>query len=282
MKEISKIKKLLSEADYILIGAGAGLSTAAGNTYSGERFEKNFKPFIKKYKYYFPDLYTSGFYNFKTEEEKWAYWSKHIYIANTGLPELPLYKKLYNYLENSKKDYFIITTNVDDCFYKVGFRPNKIFTPQGSYKKLQCKYACHPGLYDYTKKVEVMIKNIDENNCTIPSWLVPKCPKCGGTMFCNIRGDKYFVEGDAFNYGKKKYSEFIEKIQRKKEVLLELGVGFNTPTIIRVPFEKMTSQNENFHLIRFNMDELACTIDLGDKITLVPGDMANSLELILS
>jgi NAD-dependent SIR2 family protein deacetylase len=280
MKEISKIKKLLSEADYILIGAGAGLSTAAGNTYSGERFEKNFKPFIEKY--HFKDLYTSGFYNFKTEEEKWAYWSKHIYIANTNLPELPLYKKLFNYFENSKKDYFIITTNVDDCFYKVGFSPNKIFRPQGSYKILQCMYACHPGLYDYTQKVEEMVKNIDEKSCTIPSRLVPKCPKCGGKMFCNIRCDEYFIEGEVFNNGKEKYSEFIKKIQGKKVVLLELGVGFNTPTIIRVPFEKMTSQNENFHLIRFNMDELACTIDLGDKITLVPGDMANSLELILS
>ena len=236
MKKLSKIKKLLLEADYILIGAGAGLSTAAGNTYSGERFEKNFKPFIEKY--HFKDLYTSGFYNFKTEEEKWAYWSKHIYIANTNLPELPLYKKLFIYLENSKKDYFIITTNVDDCFYKVGFSPNKIFRPQGSYKILQCMYACHPGLYDYTQKVEEMVKNIDEKSCTIPSRLVPKCPKCGGKMFCNIRCDEYFIEGEVFNNGKEKYSEFIKKIQGKKVVLLELGVGFNTLVIIRFPFEK--------------------------------------------
>ena len=280
MKEISKIKNLLSEADYILVGAGAGLSTAAGNTYSGERFEKNFKPFIEKYN--FKDLYTSGFYDFKTEEEKWAYWSKHIYIANTALPELPLYKKLYNYLENSKKDYFIITTNVDDCFYKVGFDPKKIFRPQGSYKILQCKYACHNGLYDYTKQVEEMVKNIDEKTCTIPSKLVPKCPKCGGQMFCNIRADEYFVEGDVFHNGEKKYEEFLKKIQGKKVVLLELGVGFNTPVIIRFPFEKMTSQNANFHLVRLNMNELECVIDLGDKVSLIPGDMKKSLDLILS
>ena len=280
MKEISKIKDLLTKADYILVGAGAGLSTAAGNTYSGERFEKNFKPFIEKYN--FKDLYTSGFYDFKTEEKKWAYWSKHIYIANTALPELPLYKKLYNYLENSKKDYFIITTNVDDCFYKVGFDPNKIFRPQGSYKILQCKYACHNGLYDYTKQVEEMVKNIDEKTCTIPSKFVPKCPKCGGKMFCNIRADEYFVEGDVFHNGKKKYEEFLKKIQGKKVVLLELGVGFNTPVIIRFPFEKMTAQNANFHLVRLNMDELECVIDLGDKVSLIPGDMKKSLDLILS
>ena len=127
MKEIEKIKKLISKADYILVGAGSGLSTAAGNTYTGERFTKNFKPFIEKY--HFTDLYTSSFYDFKTEEERWAYWSKHIYIANIGLPELPLYKQLYNFLEKSKKEYFIITTNVDDCFYKVGFDPNKVLTP---------------------------------------------------------------------------------------------------------------------------------------------------------
>ena len=280
MKEISKIKTLLSKADYILIGAGAGLSTAAGNTYTGERFEKNFKPFIEKY--HFKDLYTSGFYDFKTEEEKWAYWSKHIYIANTSLPELPLYKKIYIYLENSKKDYFIITTNVDDWLYKVGFDPNKIFRPQGSYKILQCKYACHDGLYDYTKQVEEMVKNIDEKTCTIQSKYVPKCPKCEGKMFCNIRADEYFVEGDVYHNGKKKYEEFLKKIQGKRVVLLELGVGFNTPVIIRFPFEKMTAQNDNFHLVRLNMNELECVFDLGDKVSLIPGDMKKSLELILS
>ena len=181
MQEISKMKNLLLEADIILIGAGAGLSAAAGNTYSGERFDKNIKPFKEKYN--FEDLYTSGFYYFKTEKEKWAYWSKHIYIANTSLPELPLYKKLYNFIENSKKDYFIITTNVDDIFYKVGFDPHQIFAPQGSYKILQYQKACHQGLYDYTNQVEEMIKNINEKICTIPSKLVPKCPKCDKKCF---------------------------------------------------------------------------------------------------
>ena len=280
MEQIEKIKSLLSQADYILIGAGAGLSTAAGNTYSGERFEKNFKPFIKKYN--FTDLYTSGFYNFKTEEEKWAYWFKHIYVANIDLPPLPLYKKLYNYLENSKKEYFIITTNVDDCFYKVGFDPNKIYRPQGSYKILQCKYACHPGLYDYTDKIKEALKYIDEENCTIPSKYVPKCPKCGGLMFANIRCDEYFVEGDVFKNGQKHYYEFLDKIQGKKVVLLELGIGFNTPAIIRFPFEKMTSQNKNFHLVRLNMNELECIFELGNKATLIGGDMKKSLELICS
>ena len=214
MEQIQKIKSLISNADYILIGAGAGLSTAAGNTYSGERFEKNFKSFIDKY--HFKDLYTSGFYDFKTEEEKWAYWFKHIYIANTGLPVLPLYKQLYDFLEKTKKEYFIITTNVDDCFYKAGFNPDKIFRPQGSYKILQCQRACHQGLYDYTDKINEALKYIDEKNCTLPSKYVPKCPKCGGKMFCNIRCDDYFVEGDVFKNGQKNYAEFLEKIQGKK------------------------------------------------------------------
>ena len=127
-----------------------------------------------------------------------------------------------------------------------------------------------------------MVKAIDEKNCTIPSKLVPKCPKCGGKMFCNIRCDEYFIEGDVFKNGKKKYLEFLEKIKGKRVVLLELGVGFNTPIIIRIPFEKMTSQNENFHLVRLNMNELDCLVDLGNKVSLIPGDMKNSLELILS
>ena len=280
MEQIQKIKSLISQADYILIGAGAGLSTAAGNTYSGERFEKNFKTFIDKYN--FKDLYTSGFYNFETEEEKWAYWFKHIYIANTGLPVLPLYKKLYDFLEKTKKDYFVITTNVDDCFYKAGFNPNKIFRPQGSYKILQSQKACHPGLYDYTDKINEALKYIDEKNCTLPSKYVPKCPKCGGKMFCNIRCDEYFVEGEVFKNGQKNYSEFLEKIQGKKVVLLELGVGFNTPVIIRFPFEKMTSKNKDFHLVRLNMNELDCIINLGNKVTFIPGDMNKALNLICS
>ena len=127
-----------------------------------------------------------------------------------------------------------------------------------------------------------MVKNIDEKTCTIPSKLVPKCPKCGGNMFCNIRCDEYFVEGDVYKNGKKKYMEFLDKIQGKKVVLLELGVGFNTPVIIRFPFEKMTSVNEYFHLVRLNMNELDCIMDLGDKVSLIPGDMKKSLDLILS
>ena len=280
MKEIEKIKKLISKADYILVGAGSGLSTAAGNTYTGERFTKNFKPFIEKY--HFTDLYTSSFYDFKTEEERWAYWSKHIYIANIGLPELPLYKQLYNFLEKSKKEYFIITTNVDDCFYKVGFDPNKIFRPQGSYKILQCKYGCHKGLYDYTKEITEMTKVIDEKTCKIPSKYVPKCPKCGGPMSPNIRADEYFVEGETFKTGKMNYLKFLDKIDGKRVVLLELGVGFNTPVIIRFPFEKMTAQNDNFYLVRLNMNDLQCIIDLGNKATLIGGDMAKSLGAIIS
>ena len=128
---------------------------------------------------------------------------------------------------------------------------------------------CHLGLYDYTKQVEEMVKNIDEKT-------VPKCPKCEGKMFCNIRCDEYFVKGEVFNNGQKNYSEFIKKIQGKKVVLLELGVGFNTPVIIRFPFEKVTSQNENFHLVRLKMNELECIMDIDDKVTLIPGDMEKS------
>ena len=147
---------------------------------------------------------------------------------------------------------------------------------------MQCKYACHNGLYDYTKQVEEMIKNIDEKACTIPSKLVPKCPKCGGKMFCNIRSDEYFVEGEVYETGQRNYYKFLEKIQGKKVVLLELGVGFNTPVIIRFPFEKMTAKNKDFHLVRLNMNELECVMDLGNKVSLIPGDMAKSLDLILS
>ena len=275
----SKIKNLFQTSDYIIIGAGAGLSTAAGVEYSGPNFTNNFQPWIKKYN--FKDLYTSSFYNFPTQEEKWAYWSKHIYIANVGMPPTELYKNLLNWVKN--KNYFVVTTNVDDQFYKAGFDPNLICRFQGSYAYLQCARACHKKLYEYSEKIKEMVKNINEKNCTIPSKLVPKCPVCNGPMEPNIRKDEFFVEDENWRKMVQNYNNFLKNIPKDKKVLLlEFGIGFNTPGIIRFPFETLTNENKNWFLVRFNTQQKECIIDLGNKFILNDEDIKFALKKIIN
>lgn len=246
---MNKIFEIINEADGIIIGAGSGLSTAAGIDYAGERFKTEFKPFIEKYG--FTDLYTPSFYDFDTQEAYWAYWAKHIYFANIGREGTKLYKNIYERIKD--KDYFVITTNVDDQFYKTGFDKDKIFRVQGSYRYIQCSKACHDKLYDDKEMVNNMIKNIDEE-LKIPTKLVPICPVCGEKMEPNLRKDAYFVQDDLWYSQNEAYEYYIRENKDKKIVLLEFGVGFNTPGIIRFPFEEMVSENKNWTLIRFNKD----------------------------
>ncbi len=272
--KIDKTKKILENADGILIGAGAGLSTSAGLDYSGKRFENNFGDFIKKY--HFTDMYTAGFYDFKTEEEKWAFWAKHMYVNDIGIEATELYKELLKLVKN--KNYFVITTNVDDQFYKAGFDKEKVFSTQGSYKYIQCKNACHNKLYDASDLVKEMIKNTKD--CKIPTELVPKCPVCGGKMEVNLRIDANFVQDDNWYMQNRKYEEFVEKNKEKKVVLLELGVGFNTPGIIRIPFEQMTYQNPNWKLIRINKDASATFLDIQNRSILFENDIKEIVDAL--
>lgn len=261
-KKITKISNLIKESDYILIGAGSGLSTAAGIEYFGERFYKNFADFIKKY--HFTDMYSSAFYDFKTQEEKWAYFAKHIYLNNVGMEATDTYKKLLKLVKN--KEYFVLTTNVDDQFEKAGFDKKRIFATQGSYRYIQCSQACHNKLYDDSDLVKEMIAKTNED-LKIPTKLVPKCPICGEDMDVNLRKDAYFVQDEHWYEQNEKYGEFLDKAKDKKVVLLEFGVGFNTPGIIRFPFEKMTFENENWNLVRFNKDNPSVYLDIEDKTT---------------
>lgn len=247
-QRINKAKSLIGNAECILIGGGAGLSAAAGLTYSGDRFTTNFADFISKYD--MNDMYSAGFYPFATQEEKWAYWSRHININRYLPPALPLYKNLYELVKD--KDYFVITTNVDYQFYKVGFAPDRIFAVQGDYGKIQCAKGCHDTLYNNQSLVHQMVA--EQKDCRIPANLVPRCPVCGGNMEVNIRKDKYFVQDKAWYASDAHYNEFYDKTFNKKTVLLELGVGYNTPTIIRFPFERLTYQQKQTYLIRINKE----------------------------
>ena len=276
LNKVKKIKELIKDADCILIGAGAGLSTAAGIEYSGKRFTENFAEFIKKY--HFTDMYTSGFYEFDTEEEKWAYWAKHMYINNIGMEATKLYKDILKLVKD--KDYFVITTNVDDQFYKAGFNKEKIFATQGSYRYIQCSCACHNKIYDATAIVKEMIEKTQD--CKIPKELVPVCPVCGEKMDTNLRKNAYFVQDDNWYKQSKNYEEFLERVKDKNVVLLELGVGFNTPTIIRFPFEQMTYQNPNWNLIRFNKDDCRPLFNIQNRIITVRDDITKSFYQILT
>ncbi|MHB8127643.1 MAG: SIR2 family NAD-dependent protein deacylase [Mobilitalea sp.] len=251
---INKAKEVLGAAEYILIGAGAGLSAAAGLTYDGERFHENFADFEEKYG--IKDMYAASFYPFKTEEELWAQWTRHIKVNRYDMPPTELYQKILKLITN--KSYFVITTNVESQFEKADFPSDKIFEVQGNYANLQCAKGCHNKLYYNEESIRKM--DIGTHDCRIPSDLIPKCPVCGGKMDVNLRHNEYFVQDDNWYKTNNRYKEFLSEIEDKRVVFMEFGVGFNTPGIIRYPFEQMTFENQNAVLIRFNRD-----FPLGEK-----------------
>lgn len=272
--QIDRAAKNIRNTDCVIIGAGAGASTAAGIQYGGKRFTDNFAEFIKKYGgHYMTDMYAAGFYPYPSEEAKWGYWSKHALMNRFDPPALPLYTELYDIVKN--KEYFVLTTNVDHQFYKAGFDEKRIFATQGDYGKIQCQKACHPKTYDAKDLFRKMDKA--RRDCLIPSELVPKCPVCGGNMAMNLRCDNYFVEDEAWHEAADRYAGFLEQNKDKKVVLLELGVGFNTPIIIRFPFEKMVRENSSYSLIRLNMDEAVVPESFGERAIGIGGDMAKAI-----
>ena len=279
-KRMEALRKAAGDADYIVIGAGAGLSAAAGLDYGGERFRKNFPDFIEKYN--LPDMYSATFYPFGTEEERWAYLSRHILLNRfEDGTALPLYRKLLQVVEG--KEHFVITTNVDGLFAKAGFAEERIFPVQGDYGLLQCAKACHDGLYPNESLVRQMVEHTED--CRIPSELVPHCPVCGGKMEIHIRKDGYFIEDSQWNESLERYSAFMDNALKGRVLLLEIGVGFNTPAIIRFPFERLASQNRNVTLARLNRDfpeaqlRPISFIPFGEDISRTIGEMCKFLSV---
>ncbi|MBU5446525.1 SIR2 family NAD-dependent protein deacylase [Blautia sp. MSJ-36] len=271
-EQIRSAARYLQEADYVLIGAGAGLSTAAGLTYSGKRFQDNFKEFIEKYG--MQDMYSAGFYPFGTEEERWAYWCRHSYVNRIEPPAMPLYEQLFAMVKD--KDYFVLTTNVDHQFQKAGFQDKRIFATQGDYGLIQCMKGCHPKTYDAVSMFTQM--NQAQKDCKIPSYMVPRCPVCGGPMAMNLRCDQYFVEDEAWNQAAENYGRYLKQLKKGNVLFLELGVGFNTPSIIRFPFEKMVRENKNINLVRLNLDEAVIPESFGKRGIGINRDLCESLD----
>ncbi len=218
--EISRLKNEIETADAIVIGAGAGLSTAAGFTYSGERFEKYFSDFIEKYN--FRDMYSGGFYPFETLEEHWAYWSRYVYINRYMDVDNGIYKRLFELVKD--KDYFVLTTNVDHQFQKAGFDKHRLFYTQGDYGLFQCSEPCCQETYDNEECVKDMLEF--QEDMRIPTELVPRCPKCGKPMTMNLRADDKFVQDEGWYRAAERYEEFLRRHENLHILFLELGVGY--------------------------------------------------------
>lgn len=276
-EQIKRAARLLDEAEYVLVGAGAGTSAAAGVASGEEFFRNNFQEFIEKYHSpYMQDMYSAGFYPFPTEEAKWGYWSKHALLGCNDGKASDLYGQILNLVQN--KMFFVLTTNVDEQFRAAGFPEDKIFATQGSYERIQCKKGCHPKTYHAVK----MFRQMDQvrKECCVPSYMVPVCPVCGGPMEMNLRSDQYFVQDEAWYEAKERFENFLQGAMDsgKKVCLLELGTGFNTPMLIRFPFERLASKRDNIILLRLNKDEAIIPRKLRKRAIGINADMTRSIE----
>ena len=272
--KINEVKEKISSAKTVLIGAGAGLSTSAGYTYSGERFEKYFADCEAKY--HFHDMYSGGFYPYETEEEFWAYWSRNIYYNRYDQPESEVHKNLLKLVEG--KDYFVLTTNVDHLFQSNGFDKLRLFYTQGDYGLLQCATPCHNKTYDNEEIIRKMIS--EQKDMRIPTELIPKCPKCGGKMTTNLRCDDKFVEDNGWKQAAYRYKKFLSSHIDDEIVLLELGVGGNTPGIIKYPFWQMTLDNPKATYICINKGEAVAPKQIASQSICIDDDIGEVLKAV--
>lgn len=270
--EIEKLKTVIDNADAIVIGAGAGLSTAAGYEYCGKRFHEQFSDFEAKYNFH--DMYTGGFYPYSTLEEYWAYWSRYILINRYSDPPKPVYDKLYEIVKN--KNYFVVTTNVDHCFQRAGFDKKRLFYTQGDYGLFQCSTPCHDKTYDNEDVVRRMAN--EQKDMKIPSELVPRCPICKKPMTMNLRADDKFVEDSGWHEAYNRYERFLRENANKRIVFFELGVGMNTPAIIKFPFWRMTSENPNAYYVCINSDIAYAPDAIRNRSLCISDDIAKVLE----
>ena len=269
---IERLKAALRDCDAVVVGAGAGLSTAAGFTYSGERFEEYFSDFEKEYGFH--DMYSGGFYPFATPEEHWAYWSRYIYINRyMDAPKL-VYDDLLKLVRD--KDYFVITTNVDHCFQKIGFDKKRLFYTQGDYGLFQCSEPCCQETFDNEIVILEMVKR--QENMKIPTELLPVCPHCGKPLTMNLRSDDKFVEDGGWHRAAERYENFLRTWQGQKILFLELGVGFNTPVIIKYPFWQMTAKNPNATYACINQGQAMCPREIQRQAICINADIGSILQ----
>ena len=269
---IEKLKEKFHTADAVVIGAGAGLSAAAGFTYSGERFEKYFSDFRKKYG--FEDMYSGGFYPYQTPEEHWAYWSRYIFVNRYQDAPKPVYENLLKLVAD--KDYFVITTNVDHCFQKAGFDKKRLFYTQGDYGLFQCSEPCCQETFDNEEVIREMAER--QKDMKIPTELLPVCPHCGKPLTMNLRSDDKFVEDEGWHRAAERYEDFLRTRAGQKILFLELGVGYNTPVIIKYPFWQMTVKNPSAIYACINQGQAICPAEIRHKSICIDGDISNAIN----
>ncbi len=271
-KQMKRLKEKIETADCVVIGAGAGLSTSAGFVYNGERFEQHFSDFGERYG--FRDMYSGGFYPYETPEEHWAYWSRYIYVNRYMDAPKPVYDDLLKLVQD--KDYFVITTNVDHCFQKAGFDKKRLFYTQGDYGLFQCSVPCDIETYDNEDMIRRMVD--EQKDMKIPTELIPKCPKCGKPLTMNLRSDDKFVEDEGWLKAAERYENFLRTRQNQKILFLELGVGYNTPVIIKYPFWRMTAQNPKATYACINYGEAVCPKEIVGQSICIDSDIGAALK----
>ena len=273
--KIKKLKKDIDSTDAILIDAGAGMSTSAGLTYSGERFYRYFSDFHKKYG--INDIYSGGFYPYDTPQEYWAWWSRHIYYNRYDIPAGKPYTDLLELVKD--KDYFVLTTNVDHQFQIAGFDKHRLFYTQGDYGLFQCSKPCCQKTYDNEDAVRKMVAA--QRDMRIPTELIPKCPVCGAPMTVNLRSDMTFVQDEGWYAAAGRYEDYLRRHENSHILLIELGVGMNTPVIIKYPFWQMTANNKDATYVCINRSEAYCPEDIADRSICIDADIGKTISDVL-
>ena len=270
-QQIDRLKEALKSADAVVIGAGAGLSTSAGFQYAGERFRKYFSDFEEKYGFH--DMYSGGFCRYDTPEEQWAYWSRFITVNRYMDAPRPVYEVLFQLVKD--KDYYVITTNVDHCFQKAGFDKKRLFYTQGDYGLFQCSEPCCQETFENEDMVRRMMEQ--QADMRIPSELLPVCPHCGKPMTMNLRSDNRFVEDEGWHRAAGRYEEFLRTRKKLQILFLELGVGYNTPGIIKYPFWQMTAANPKTVYACVNYGDAACPDEIRERSVCINEDIGKVL-----
>lgn len=271
-EQINVLKNKIEAADAVVIGAGAGLSTSAGFVYTGERFRRYFSDFEEKYGFH--DMYSGGFYPYKTPEEHWAYWSRYIFYNRYVDPPKSVYADLLRIIKD--KDYFVVTTNVDHCFQKAGFDKKRLFYTQGDYGLFQCSEPCCQETFENKDTIQKMIT--EQKEMRVPAGLLPVCPHCGKPLTMNLRSNDSFVEDEGWHRAAERYEIFLRTRQNRKILFLELGVGYNTPVIIKYPFWQMTAKNSEAVYACLNHGEAFCPAEIEKQSICINDDIGSVLE----
>ena len=286
-QKVIEFQEVLDQTDTVLIGAGAGLSTAAGFAYGGEPFRRYFADFDEKYGFH--DMYSGGFYPFPTLEEHWAYWSRFVFLNRFCDPPKPVYKNLLELVKD--KDYFVLTTNVDHCFQKAGFDKHSLFYTQGDYGLWQCSKPCHNKTYDNGDIIRQMVEaqgfqvtgqgmellTGTVSKMAVPTELVPHCPKCGAPMAMNLRADHTFVQDEGWYTAAGRYDDFVRRHKNTPVLYLELGVGMNTPGIIKYNFWRQVYQNPKANYICINKGQSYAPREIANRSICLDMDAAQVL-----